>query len=987
MKPAQLRALIYAAIPVLAGGIFVAGLSSPLGIVNCVWYFIPLLLSVYVGGRILPFGLAALLSVLIMAGYYLPSLRADAPWAFESRVMSVGVLWVAALLISQHKRMGQQMRTLSRAADQSPVSIVITDKAGNIEYVNRKFTEVTGYSAREVIGKNPRILKSGEMSLEGYRRLWETITGGGEWRGEFHNKKKNGELYWEAASISPVFDAAGDIIHFMAVKEDITQRKQAEAALAWISALFENSQDICCIKDLNLQVRAANGAFLRAVGAKSLGEVIGKTDAELFCQPENAPHVAGFMADERQAQALPPGGQITREERLIRPDGAEQIQLTRKFPVYDQAGRLIATANIATDITISKQAEEARRQSASLLQATLESTADGILVINLAGQIIGFNKRFLQLWRIPENIVASRNDQQALTFVLDQLSHPEAFLARVRELYDHPEEESFDVVEFKDGRVFERYSHPQRVEGRPVGRVWSFRDVTERKRAEERAREEAMLLDLAQDAIIVRDMEDRILYWNKGAEQLFGWTRSEAMGQPVWKLLHEEPDKYQNAMKLVQEKGRWIGELTCQDKKGHKLIVETRLNLVNDPQGKPRSILSISTNITEKKKLEAQFLRSQRMESLGTLAGGIAHDLNNVLTPLLVAVQVLKEKVTDPDGLALLESLQTNVQRGSSLVKQVLAFGRGVEGERAVIQPKNIAREIKQIVQETFPKSMEFEFQTTPDLWSIVGDTTQLHQVLLNLCVNARDAMPQGGKLSIHMENVTLDDTYADMNLEAETGPYVLIRVADTGTGMPREIQEKIFDPFFTTKEQGKGTGLGLSTTLAIVKSHGGFINCYSEPGKGAVFKVYLPASITPAAEKTAARQSSLPHGHNELVLVVDDEEPILKVARKTLERFGYRVLLAANGAEAVALFKSHHQEIAAVIMDMAMPVMDGAATITALKAIHPGVKVISSSGLSTDGGVVETKGAGVKHFIPKPYTAETMLDTLHALLHEKPGN
>ena len=508
-------------------------------------------------------------------------------------------------------------------------------------------------------------------------------------------------------------------------------------------------------------------------------------------------------------------------------------------------------------------------------------------------------------------------------------------------------------------------------------------DITERKQAEEQAREEAMLLDLAQDAIVVRNLEDRILYWNKGAEQIFGWTRSEALGHPVWELLHEEIAKYRLAMKAALEKGQWNGELTCQDKKGHKLIVEARLTLVRDSQGKPRSILSITTNVTDKKKLEAQFLRSQRMESLGTLAGGIAHDLNNVLTPLLVAVQVLKEKVTDPDGVSLLESLEANVQRGSSLVKQVLAFGRGVEGERALVQPKLVAREIKQIVHETFPKSVTFEFHAPADLWSIIGDPTQLHQVLLNLCVNARDAMPKGGKLSIEMENVTLDETYADMNLEAKPGPHVLIRVTDTGVGIPKEIQERIFDPFFTTKEQGKGTGLGLSTSLAIAKSHGGFITCYSEVNKGTTFKVYLPASATPAVmEKTTARQSKLPRGKNELVLVVDDEEPIRKVAQKTLERFGYRVLLAADGAEALSLFKSRSQSIAAVIMDVAMPVMDGHATISALQAIKPGIRIITSSGLSTDGGAGELKIPGVKHFIPKPYTADTMLDALYTVLH-----
>ena len=374
------------------------------------------------------------------------------------------------------------------------------------------------------------------------------------------------------------------------------------------------------------------------------------------------------------------------------------------------------------------------------------------------------------------------------------------------------------------------------------------------------------------------------------------------------------------------------------------------------------------------------------MESIGTLAGGIAHDLNNVLTPILISVQVLRDRTADDDAKKLLESLEVNVQRGAGLVRQVLAFGRGMEGERILVQPKHIAREIKQIVKETFPKSVAFELHAATDLWTITGDPTQLHQVLLNLCVNARDAMPQGGKLSLHLENVSLDEAYASMNLEARPGPYVCITVNDTGTGIPNENREKIFDPFFTTKAPDKGTGLGLSTTLAIVKSHGGFINCYSEPGKGSAFKVYLPADTAPAApEKVAPDQTRLLCGHNELVLVVDDEETIRKLAQKALEQNGYRVVLAADGHEALSLYQHRRNEIAVVITDMAMPNMDGLATIAALKSINPEIKIVGSSGLTSDGGVTRVMAAGIRHFIAKPYTAETMLRTLHDVLNGKP--
>jgi CheY-like chemotaxis protein len=256
--------------------------------------------------------------------------------------------------------------------------------------------------------------------------------------------------------------------------------------------------------------------------------------------------------------------------------------------------------------------------------------------------------------------------------------------------------------------------------------------------------------------------------------------------------------------------------------------------------------------------------------------------------------------------------------------------------------------------------------------------------VFLNLCVNARDAMPNGGMLKVTVENVTLDEVYAGMNADCKAGAYVLVRVEDTGMGIPAGIRDRIFEPFFTTKEIGKGTGLGLSTTAGIVRSHGGFINVYSEMGKGTTFSVYLPAKTTvKPAEANVAEATELPAGHGETVLLVDDEERLRAVAKETLERFGYLVLLAANGAEAVALYARHRAEIDVVLTDMAMPVMDGVATIVALKALNPTVKIIASSGLAIAGGNAKAEAVGVRHFVAKPYTARAMLNVLAEVLQE----
>jgi PAS domain S-box-containing protein len=521
-------------------------------------------------------------------------------------------------------------------------------------------------------------------------------------------------------------------------------------------------------------------------------------------------------------------------------------------------------------------------------------------------------------------------------------------------------------------------------EGKPYQYVAIRSDITERKRAEEQILEQAALLDQAQDAILVRDLDHNIRFWNKGAEKIYGWTAEEVIGKNVKDLLFKEPSvQFAEARKAVLADGEWQGEIRQTRRDGEEITVESRWTLVRDEKGQPNSILVINTDITEKKRMESQFLRAQRMESIGTLAGGIAHDLNNVLSPILMAIDMLQLKTTDEASKKWLDVLRTNAERGGNMVRQVLSFARGVEGERVALQPKHLIKEIVKILRETLPKSLEISFQIPNDLWIISADATQMHQVLMNLCVNARDAMPEGGSIAIKAENVFVDENYARMHLEAKPGRFVMISVADTGPGMTPEIQSRIFEPFFTTKEMTKGTGLGLSTALTIVKSHGGFINVYSELHKGSQFTLYLPAVDMPGAADAAALQTNLPLGHGELVLVVDDEESIREITRGTLETFGYKVLTASDGTEALALYADKKNEIAVVLTDMVMPFMDGSATIRALQRMDPKVRIIAASGLGAGQRAGEGALEGVSVFLNKPYTAEKLLNTLAQVLKD----
>lgn len=504
----------------------------------------------------------------------------------------------------------------------------------------------------------------------------------------------------------------------------------------------------------------------------------------------------------------------------------------------------------------------------------------------------------------------------------------------------------------------------------------SIRYALERKQTEQKIREQAALLDVATDAIFVRDLDNKILYWNKAAERLYGCHKNEAIGKKTAELWQEKKiSLIQSALNALIKNGSWEGELHQTTKFGKEIIVESRWTLLKEFENKAQSILIVNTDITHKKLLESQFFRAQRLESIGTLASGIAHDLNNVLAPILMTAQLLESQLHDERSQKLLPILINNAKRGANLVKQVLAFTRGVEGDRTLLQPKHLINEIKQVVRETFPKTIQVSEEIGENLWMISGDSTQLHQVMMNLCVNARDAMPNGGKLTISAKNFIVDKNYAQMHLDAKLGSYLMISVADTGVGIPPEILDRVFEPFFTTKELGKGTGLGLSTVLGIVKSHGGFINVQSNVNQGSNFQIYLPAQEV--KEITEEVEADLPTGEGELILVVDDEDSIRDITKTSLESYNYKAITASDGIEAIALYAEHRDKISIVLTDIIMPIMDGLTTIRTLQKINPQVKIIAVSGLVSNEKVNAISDMGIKAFLSKPYTAKQLLQTI----------
>ena len=482
------------------------------------------------------------------------------------------------------------------------------------------------------------------------------------------------------------------------------------------------------------------------------------------------------------------------------------------------------------------------------------------------------------------------------------------------------------------------------------------------ERANQTLREQASLLDKAQDAIVVTDLQRRLTFWNKSADRLFGWPAHDVMGKVVTELFYPDGDarEVQQAFVDVLRNGEWTGELQPHTKAGRRVVIESRWTLVRDAAGEPRSILSINTDVTDRRHLEQQFYRAQRLESIGTLAGGIAHDLNNVLAPIILGMGILKDRLTDDDSRDVLATIATSAKRGAEMVSQVLSFARGQEGRRVEIKVWNLIDDVVRIARDTFPKSIEIVTEVEPNLPLIIGDPTQFHQVLLNLCVNARDAMPGGGRLTLAAK---------------ARGGYVVMYVEDTGPGIPPSLIDKIFDPFFTTKEAGKGTGLGLSTSQTIVRSHGGKIEVLSEPPHGARFEIHLPVAPVSTAPASSGELAATPRGSGQTILVVDDEPSVRLVMRTALERAGYHVLPATNGREAIDVFKGQPEgSIAAVIIDMMMPVMGGLPAMQELVKINPNVRIIAASGIPDNEATARAVGCQVRQFLAKPFSTEKLL-------------
>ena len=467
------------------------------------------------------------------------------------------------------------------------------------------------------------------------------------------------------------------------------------------------------------------------------------------------------------------------------------------------------------------------------------------------------------------------------------------------------------------------------------------------KRADDlKIREQAALIEKAQDAIFVEDLCGQVIYANSSAAKLYGWSQLELQSGVASQKTFDNETHLATARRCALAHGEWLGELEQTARNGNKVTVASRCTLIRDDPGGSTSFLFINTDVTEKKKLELEVFRAQRIETIGVIAGGMAHDLNNSLSPVLMGLQLLQQQRADEETFRMLAVMEENTQRSADMVRQVLLFSRGRASERELLSLGGLLRDMERIVRQTFPKQINVAALVPADLWPVSGNLTQLHQVLLNLCVNARDAMPQGGELTLAADNVDFEDAEAAQIPNAKPGRFVMLLVADTGEGIAPEILPRIFEPFFTTKPVGQGTGLGLSTTARIIAQHSGFMNVRSEIGRGTSFEIYLPAAtIFPASDHRNVSSGVLPQGHGELILVVDDEQSVREMITLALTGRAYRVSSAANGADAIALAEKLAGDLKLVLLDDDMPVMTGRSALPIIRARFPALNIVLMSG------------------------------------------
>lgn len=874
---------------------------------------------------------------------------------------------------------------LRKAISVAANAMLITDREGRIQWANAAFTRLTGYSASEVIGLNPRVLKSGQHSSEFYAQLWQTILAGEVWQGEMVNRRKDGSCYHEEMTITPVRNGDATIHHFIVVKQDITERKQAEVALRAkteeLDGFFNAALDLWCIAD-------TDGRFLRL---NRIWEItLGHSQETLLAQP-----FLSFVHPEDRLATVATIEKLSAQQRVLNfvnryrcANGSYRWLEWRSIPV----GKLIYAT--ARDITERKETEAALREAQSFATAALDSLSAHIAILDAQGVVLAVNQSWRRFAEQNPPVHTPVCEGANYIDVCDAATGSDAATARafaggIRDVIAGRVKEF--VLEYSchspseqrwfDGRVT-RFAATG-----PIRVVVVHKNCTARKLAElalrtseERFRE---LAETVADAFWITDVEkSRLLYISPAYERIWGRSCASLYANPrdwLTAVHPEDQERVRLAATTRQKDGSYDEEYRILRPDGTQRWIRDRAYPVRNAAGETERVVGVARDVTERRQLEEQLRQAQKLEAIGQLAGGVAHDFNNLLSVIRgnADLALASGDEVRAETREFLGQIVAASERAAGVTRQLLLFSRRQMMQLLDLDLNEVVTSLAKMLQRVIREDVQLQLRLHPKPLITRADAAMLDQILLNLAVNARDAMPEGGHLLIETAQREVDATMAQAYPDAAPGRYVWLSVSDTGTGIAPEVLPRIFEPFFTTKEAGKGTGLGLATVFGIVKQHHGWLKVYSEPGQGTNFQVFLPASDAKSAHDTS-RVARPPRGGTEVILLAEDDDALRLLTRVVLERNGYRVIEAKSGVAALELWRQHRETIALVITDLVMPGgLGGLQLAEALNAERTGVRVIFTSGYSA-----EIAGRGLElrngeNFLQKPAAPAQLLETV----------
>jgi len=733
---------------------------------------------------------------------------------------------------------------------------------------------------------------------------------------------------------------------------------------------------ICVVADG--KVVFVNPEGTRLLGADSEEQIINKP-AEQLIHPGSLERaqsdMTGLLAGDAKI--------FRREDTVLKLDGTSIAAEILATPLQYMGRPAIQV--IFTDITERKREEAALEFRNILLTTQQEVSLDAILVVDEGAHILSYNRKFVEMWDIPAEVIDGNVDEPVLSYVSAQVADTEEFLRRVKFLYEHPTETSHDELLLKDGRVIDRNSAPMiGPDGKFLGRVWYFRDITERKLAETEHELLMSAIEQAVETVIITDPEGNIEYVNPAFEKMTGYTQAETVGKNprILKSGEQSREFYRELWETISSGRTWTGVLVNKDKAGKTYTVESTITPVRDGNGRIVNYVEVNHDVSAQLLMEARLRQAQKMETVGQLAGGVAHDFNNMLQVIITYtdMSLTLAEVGERLHKYLLE-IRRAAQRSAEMTGQLLAFARKQTIAPKIVDLNDSVASAQKMIQRLIGEDVDLAWMPGRDLWKLKIDPTQLDQILANLAVNARDAIGGVGKLTIGTQKIALDEEYCSANPGAVPGEYLLLTVSDDGCGMDKKTQSRLFEPFFTTKEPGKGTGLGLATVYGIVKQNNGFISVYSEPGEGTTFKLYLPRAEKAIGEDAAELEPEYRKGGTETVLVVEDETAILELARESLVQLGYSVLTAGSPEEAIRRAEEHAGPIHLLIADVVMPQMNGRRLAERLIAVRPQLKCIFMSGYTADVmGHREILTEEMK-FIAKPFSLTVLAEKVREVI------